>query len=190
MGAEGPELEEPWALEGSIHDRETEARVGRDVPRPRPARRRSGQSQDQSWPHWVPQCPLQTVPALGSAGPRPPAGPCAGHPLKTVPCIFSHLQTQCPAHCYKSKTKTQTPKSPQVTQWCLKTEWRCCVRPQCSPGPQEAPQVSMAPLPPAATGVGGYNRTTTLQGWMDRGSRSGLGGPQGFLGPDAQTAPS
>lgn len=37
MGAEGPELEEPWALEGSIHDRETEARVGRDVPRLRPA---------------------------------------------------------------------------------------------------------------------------------------------------------
>ncbi|XP_024902052.1 uncharacterized protein LOC102891285 [Pteropus alecto] len=64
------------------------------------------------------------------------------------------LQARCPAHCCKFRTKVQTLQSPQVTQCCLKTQWRWCVRPQRSPRPQRAQQVSMA-SPTAATGKGG-----------------------------------
>ncbi|XP_039696501.1 uncharacterized protein LOC120584698 isoform X2 [Pteropus medius] len=64
------------------------------------------------------------------------------------------LQARCPAHCCKFRTKVQILQSPQVTQCCLKTQWRWCVRPQRSPRPQRAQQVSVA-SPTAATGKGG-----------------------------------
>lgn len=82
MGAEGPELEEPWALEGSIHDRETEARVGRDVPRLRPA---EAAVRAEPGPELAPlgaSVPSANCARLGLRRPPPSCGPLCWSPTQ------------------------------------------------------------------------------------------------------------
>lgn len=155
MGAEGPERRSPGLRRVPFTMGKLRPRAGLEVPRPRPAEPAVRAEPGPEAAPLGPLCPLQTRPAMGSAAPALLRAPVRGHPLETVSCCSSRLQAQFPAHCCKSRTKTQTLKSPPVTQCCLKTEWRWCVRAQRSPGPQRAQRGSMAP-PTSATGKGGH----------------------------------
>lgn len=82
MGAEGPEPEEPWAPEGSIHDGETEA-----PSRPRGASTEASGAGSQGRARTRGGPPGSLVPSANPAGhglrsPRPPTGTCAGSPTR------------------------------------------------------------------------------------------------------------